>query len=430
MKLEKIDKKNTHSLYGSFLWMTLFPMCLFGIVMMVVSSLAIKNSICDETEKNLQNVARTVLASYDTLYDGDYNISMNGKKTTMWKGDHILSNNYDFLDDIADKTGTEISFFFYDTRLLTTIRDKTDTRMINTGVNTQVLDEVFSQGREVFYDNVVLGGRKYFAYYEPLYSEDGSVILGMIGVASPASIINKTVNETVAVNAAIMILAMGITAFFILRFASQIVSAIKKMMEFLKALASDDLEASLDEKVTHREDELGTMGRAMVSLQISLRRLIERDVLTGLYNRRSAEKKIDEIEKDYGTYCVAIGDIDHFKLFNDTYGHGCGDAVLREVARTLNDSMKGGKGFVARWGGEEFLLVYEGAGLDEAYVSLLGIRDTFHKKEIEYDGQKHKVTMTFGVEQKKENMPINLLIRAADDKLYEGKQNGRDRVIR
>ena len=103
--------------------------------------------------------------------------------------------------------------------------------------------------------------------------------------------------------------------------------------------------------------------------------------------------------------------------------------VLREVALLLNEGMNGREGFVARWGGEEFLLVFSNCGIDEAYDALMLIRQALHDKDVEYDGQIHKVTMTFGVAEKIEGIPINHLIRSADDKLYEGKQGGRDRVI-
>ena len=87
------------------------------------------------------------------------------------------------------------------------------------------------------------------------------------------------------------------------------------------------------------------------------------------------------------------------------------------------------EGFVARWGGEEFLLVFVNVGIEEAYDALMIIRQALHDKDVEYDGQIHKVTMTFGAAQKTEGIAINHLIRQADDKLYEGKQGGRDRVL-
>lgn len=429
MKLEKVGKEKSRSLYGSFLWMTLLPLCLAGIVMMIACSYSVRLSICDETEKNLKNVALSVLAAYDTMYNGDYNVELDGENTRLLKGDTVLSSDYEFLDKIADGSDVEVSIFFYDTRLLTTMMDESGNRLVNTGANTQILDDVFATGSDAFYDNVRLGKENYFAFYSPIFAKDGSTCLGMIGVAKPSSEVNESVNRSIVANLIIMLLAVGITAIFILRFASEIVSVIKKMMNFLKELSENNLDVTLDESVSYRGDELGVMGRFMIKLQGALKKLIERDVLTGLYNRRSAEKKIDEIEKNYGGYCVSIGDIDHFKIFNDSFGHECGDVVLKEVAKILNESMKG-KGFVARWGGEEFLLVYANADLDSAYVALLDIREALHQKEIEYDGQIHKVTMTFGVEEKQDGVPINQLIRAADDKLYEGKQGGRDRVIK
>lgn len=429
MKLEKVGKKNSKSLYGAFLWMTLLPLFLSGVVMIFACSYHIKSNITEEIHESLRTVATSVLAAYDEMYEGDYNIALGDNEVILYKGSTEISGETGFIDKIYSSSGIDISIFFYDTRVLTTLCDADDVRMVGSGVNTKILDEVFSAGHDMFYDNIRIGNRNYFAYYVPIYSSDQSTCLGMIGVAKPSSDVNKFVNRSVYGNLAIILAALVITAFFILRFASEIVSVIKKMMAFLKELSENNLSATLDEGVSHRGDELGVMGRFMIKLQSALKKLIERDVLTGLYNRRSAEKKIDEIENGCRTYSVSIGDIDHFKKFNDTYGHECGDVVLREVAHLLNDHMKG-LGFVARWGGEEFLLVYENADIDSAYVALLQIREALHEMDVEYNGEIHKVTMTFGVEEKHEGVPINQLIRAADDKLYEGKQGGRDRVCK
>lgn len=429
MKLEKIGKKKGRSLYGSFLWMTLFPMCLSGIAMIFTCTFSIRNSIESQNKEQLRSTANVVLEAYEEMYKGDYNITMTKTRTTLWKGDKIMSGNYEFLDSVAENSGVDISIFFYDTRLMTTVTDKNGDRVINTGLNSNIFEEVFTNGREAFYDNIRIAGVDYLAYYAPIYSADGAARIGVIGIAKPSKAIDEEVNKSVWINLGVIVIAMAITSVFILRFASSIISVIKKMMDFLRELSNNNLDENLDESVSYREDELGVMGRFMIQLQSSLKKLIERDVLTGLYNRRSAEKKIDEIELNCKTYCVAIGDIDHFKNFNDSFGHECGDVVLKEVANLLKEQMKG-HGFVARWGGEEFLLVYENKEEDSAYVALLAIRDALHQHEVEYNGQIHKVTMTFGLAMKQENLPINKLIRMADDKLYEGKQGGRDRVCR
>ncbi|HOO27607.1 MAG TPA: GGDEF domain-containing protein, partial [Lachnospiraceae bacterium] len=229
-------------------------------------------------------------------------------------------------------------------------------------------------------------------------------------------------------NIAIMMLALLLTAAFILRFASNIVMVIKKMMEFLKEMSLGNLSTQLSPVVVNREDELGEMGNFTVKVQASLRKLIERDVLTGLYNRRSGENMLDKVKAGGMTYAVAIGDIDFFKKFNDNFGHDCGDVVLKEVAAVLDNGMRG-IGFVARWGGEEFLLVFDNMNGLAAGVEADRILQMVRENTVRYNGQEHTVTMTFGVAEGNAEKPINIQIKEADEKLYRGKESGRNRVI-
>ncbi len=429
MKLARVTKKGNRSFYIEFLAMTLLPLIVCGFVMMLVCSHSVRESMTAEAYDNLKNVAVSVLAAYDHAYPGDYEAKLDGEVINLYKGGEMISDEYGMLDGIEKAGNLEISIFYYDTRLLTTLKDSSANRMIKTVASEKIVDEVFKNKTPHFYDNVVINGVEYYAYYEPVMSQFSGECIGMIGVAKPASDLKNSINRSVNKNLIVMLLAIAITSVFIMMFANNLVSIVKYMLDFMKKLSDNKLDAKLDARVAHREDELGEMGRNLNNLQISLRRLIERDVLTGLYNRRSAEKRIDSIEESGVKYCVAIGDIDHFKKFNDTFGHECGDVVLREVAHLLNDGMNKSEGFVARWGGEEFLLVFVNKNIDEAKDALLLIRQALHDKDVEYDGQIHKVTMTFGATEKEPGVAINHLIRAADDKLYEGKQGGRDRVI-
>lgn len=429
MKLNKIDKKGNRSLYGSFLLMTLLPLVLCGAVMMLVCSYSVRKSICDEAQQNLANVAGSVEAFYDAVYEGDFNIVKDGDDVIFRKGEHVISDLYGFIDDVKNKSDVEISVFFFNTRMLTTLKDEEGDRIEMTAANDILIDEVLSKGNNLFADNVRLNGRNYYAYYRPIMSEDNSTIVGMIGAAKSTEEIETQIRRSVYRNLAVMLVGILVTAFCIVRFASSIVLVIKQMMTFLRELSEDKLNSQLSENVSHREDELGEVGRLMIKVQLSLRKLIERDALTGLYNRRSGEKRLDDLENQGVTYSVAIADIDFFKKFNDNFGHECGDVVLREVAQLLNSQMSG-KGFVCRWGGEEFLMVFDGGDLETSAVALLDTREALHAHKVVYQGEEHAVTMTFGVAQKIQGEPINQLIRRADDKLYEGKQNGRDCVYK
>ena len=432
MKLARVTKKGNRSFYIEFLAMTLVPLIICGIVMMMVCSRSVKDSMTYEAKEDLENVALCVRTAFDQEYPGDYKAVAQKNEVDgirLYKGDKDITEEFGYIDGIGDSSSLEITIFSMDTRMLTTLKDKDGERLAMSVASDRIVQDVFHNRTAMFYDNVSIEGTEYYAYYEPLISTDGSNCVGMIGVAKPATELKSSINQSVNRNILVMLLAILITSLFITRFASNLVSVVKYMLDFMKNLADNRLDVKLDARVAQREDELGEMGRNLNNLQIALRRLIERDVLTGLFNRRSAEKKIDQIEESGVKYCVAIGDIDHFKKFNDTFGHECGDVVLREVAHLLNDGMNKREGFVARWGGEEFLLVFVNATIDDAYDGLMIIRQALHDKDVEYNGQIHKVTMTFGAAEKMEGVPINHLIRAADDKLYEGKEGGRDRVI-
>ncbi|MCR5507368.1 MAG: diguanylate cyclase [Lachnospiraceae bacterium] len=429
MKLVHIKQiRGSRSLYGTFLYITLFPLILFGVVLMIYSSVTLTQNIRAEVSNNLRNVGVAVLSAYDVSYEGDYNVMIVDGNVEFYKGDTFLSNDHTLLDSIKNDTGVEISMFFYDTRVLTTITDDTGRRFVNTGANATILNTVVGKRTSSFFSNVFIGNGRYFAYYMPIMSKDGLTCLGMIGMATPAAGVSTMVRNSVIKNVLIMLLALLVTAWFIMHFSSGIISIIKKIMKFLSEIAEGNLSTELDPMVISRQDEIGEMGRLTNKLRASLRKLIERDALTGIYNRRYGTKKLEEIISRGIPYSVAIGDIDFFKKFNDQFGHDCGDAVLIEVAKTLSEHMRS-SGFAARWGGEEFLLVFENISGMSATVASERLLDAIREHLVEHEGQFHLVTMSFGVVQGRPELTLDENVNAADEKLYEAKEGGRNRVV-
>lgn len=163
----------------------------------------------------------------------------------------------------------------------------------------------------------------------------------------------------------------------------------------------------------------------------NLKRLANVDPLTGLKNRRCMMNYLkDYIEKmaDDRNAVVVIGDIDYFKRFNDHYGHACGDAVLSQLAALFMDYMED-KGEVARWGGEEFLLVFKDCNLEQGIVYMDNLLHRIRLMDIRYGGENLHVTMTFGLSEYDSALTIDAIINNADKKLYFGKQNGRNRIV-
>jgi diguanylate cyclase (GGDEF)-like protein len=163
---------------------------------------------------------------------------------------------------------------------------------------------------------------------------------------------------------------------------------------------------------------------------ISLDRMATRDALTGLANRRAGEKVLlnahGGAQQTSTSYSVLLVDIDYFKRVNDTHGHEIGDAAIKAVAAVLGNTVRGGD-VACRWGGEEFLCILKGADIFMATLVAERIREAVELTEIPIAG---KVTVSIGVATWCITaQDAAYLVKAADQGLYEAKQNGRNRVV-
>ncbi|RXM58309.1 hypothetical protein DP144_02575 [Clostridium tetani] len=156
------------------------------------------------------------------------------------------------------------------------------------------------------------------------------------------------------------------------------------------------------------------------------------DPLTNLYNRyftmnylQSQFLRFQEKEVNFN---LAMGDIDYFKNVNDTYGHEAGDYVLEAVAKLLKGNIRK-TDLVARWGGEEFIIIFPNISGEEVIKNLNNIIYKIERQDIEYKGEILKVTISFGVSHflKSDNHYQEALVRA-DKALYNSKRSGRNQV--
>lgn len=163
-----------------------------------------------------------------------------------------------------------------------------------------------------------------------------------------------------------------------------------------------------------------------------LEQLASIDALTGLQNRRSMMTHLEKLEKNYEhssiPFSIVIADIDHFKNVNDTYGHDTGDYVLKKLAEVFREFMAD-RGHVARWGGEEFLFTFEGSNADYIFVELNNLKTLIKNTEFHFNDYTLNITLTFGLEEFDSGAGLLEVITKADQKLYIGKEQGRNRVI-
>lgn len=208
---------------------------------------------------------------------------------------------------------------------------------------------------------------------------------------------------------------------------------LQKMMQELvkKTTAMRDSGTDVTEK-------LAASKREVEDLRENLVRITEeasRDPLTGLANRKTFDTKIKELitaaNKGEIDFSLLMLDIDHFKSFNDKYGHLVGDEVLKIVARELMGAVKG-RDVVARFGGEEFAVLLPNTNLNGALIVAENLRHSISSRELTHRDTKEQyglITISIGAAQfHKGKDTATSLIKRADEALYRSKKGGRNRV--
>ncbi len=157
-------------------------------------------------------------------------------------------------------------------------------------------------------------------------------------------------------------------------------------------------------------------------LEKGIRKESETDQLTNLPNRKALQNYYDNINKN-NDYILSIFDIDDFKILNDKYGHLCGDYILKTIADLAKENIN--EGFIARWGGEEFVIISNTPN----YELLESLRDKIEKYDFKYKDEIIKSTITVGIAKYQEGDTLDNWIDKADKFLYIGKTTGKNKII-
>ena len=427
--MENTQKKSSSKISYTLQTIGLLPLLALGIAMLFFTSQWFTKTMYQEVERELYDATKSATTLLNAAYPGDYHLE-GDVAYLLYKGETDITRDYSLLDQFKEDTGLDITLFYQDTRILTTLYNAQGERIVGSGAPDIVIRDVLNTGENHFYTHTLINGKAYFSYYIPLRNQDGSVV-GMLFVGRPSETVSLSIQNYVYPLTWLIIGFVALVTVCIYFYTRKFVAVLLHIHSFLSDVASGNLNATLDQSVTKRSDELGDIGRCALSMQRSLRTMIEQDALTELYNRRSGDKKLrqvfEESRSSGQSFAIAIGDIDFFKKVNDTYGHECGDAVLKNVSALLKQHMWH-RGFAARWGGEEFLLVFENVDLAEARKQLELLMDKIHELDTLYEDQHVKVNMTFGLICDPDK-DIHTLLKEADEKLYIGKTNGRNQVV-
>ena len=220
-------------------------------------------------------------------------------------------------------------------------------------------------------------------------------------------------------------------------------SAYVKASEKVKVLVMDnatlwqmiDLSHGLARNLLYLLSKRVRSGNCVVTDSLELQKQHEKeansDSLTGLNNRRWLDELLSRLKGkalgDLAPLCLMMLDVDHFKQFNDTYGHQKGDDVLRTVAKVMQGSLRPSD-MVGRYGGEEFIVLLPGSSMSAAKIVAERLRQGVEVQKLEHEGVPlAPVTISIGVAQWDGGQKLEELIAQADAALYQAKEQGRNR---
>ncbi len=250
--------------------MSVLPVVLLGVILTAYGQVNLKKSLKNEIHGGLKSVALAVQGAYDAAGNGDFIMLESGN---VIKGMFVVSGNYSLADKLSKDSGIDISLYYGNKMVVTSLTDGNKNRLTEGTVSKEVKETVLNGGKEFFAEDVQIGSDHYYSYYMPLFSEDGSVD-GMIFAGKKS----QQVEKTLAADAVkmIMLSAVVILAAFLLTVAMSvsIARALKRTMSQFGKVADGNLSEQGTEDIGKRCDEIGAMLHGVEKLRGSLRGMI------------------------------------------------------------------------------------------------------------------------------------------------------------
>lgn len=250
---------------------SILPISVLGIIIVFMSLTFLRNSIINQVENSLRGTAAATLAAYDQN-SGTYLVAENGD---VWKGGYNISNSEKLLDTIKEKSGMDVTFFYGNKRIMTSIKDQSGERILGSPAGSKIEEMVLQNGKEYFSKNVSVDGVMYFGYYVPVFQGDdsnepvGMVFAGINKNETLYSVLSIVFYMTVIV---LVIAIIGIVG------AGLISNTISRVLKYeitsLEYLAMGNLNVQIDKKNLQRKDEIGDLSRAIDTLKTDLRSVI------------------------------------------------------------------------------------------------------------------------------------------------------------
>lgn len=249
---------------------SLIPVGLICIVAILISNTVVKNKLLEDAKSELRATAESVLSAYDQN-TGDYFVNAAGD---LWKGSYNVSLSDKFIDNLAQKTGIDITFFYGDRRLVTSLIDKNGDRITGSPAGEFLVENVLRDGNDVFTNRVSVDGEMYYGYYIPVYQNNSNEIIGMIFAGMPVSEVQKSLDMItyIFLGAILIVMLIAVITSFILAYS--ISNSIQGSVKVLESLADGNLNVEVNQKNLRRGDEVGVITNSTKTLATNLKSMI------------------------------------------------------------------------------------------------------------------------------------------------------------
>ncbi len=235
--------------------LAIIPVLVMGIVAILISNTVVKNKLLDDAKQKLKATSNAVLAAYDQNA-GDYFVNATGD---VWKGAYNVSLSTPFIDDIAAKTGIEVTFFYNDTRLVTSLKDADGKRILGSKAGDFLVENVLQDGNEVFTNRVLVDGTFYFGYYVPVHQNNSDEIIGMVFAGMPVKEIYASLNLITMIFTVAIVVILVIAVIGCLLVSRGIAKSIRNSMDVVKQISEGNLNVEIEQSMLDRKDEAGAL---------------------------------------------------------------------------------------------------------------------------------------------------------------------------
>ncbi len=252
------------------LFVALLPILAVCIAVIIINNTVIKNALLSKTKNELQATAEALHTAYNQN-SGEYFKNDSGE---IWKGTYNVSLSQKLVVEMSEKTGSSLTFFYGDERIVTSLKDKKGDYILGSKAGDYVKKNVLQKGNDVFSSRVSVEGTMYYGYYIPVKQNNSDDVIGMIFAGMPVKTVDKTINLVSGLLFFVLGIVLILTIFVCFIASKGIAAAIEDSVLVVQKMASGNLSVNINEKNLNRKDEVGKLSASTKSLQESLHNMI------------------------------------------------------------------------------------------------------------------------------------------------------------